>query len=1118
MDYLSKNMDAVMLWSDVKLLSFLKKHNPILEKINIKSDAKEKKEAEASAAMSVETSVNVSIASTRSLAPAESMRERKGRKTLTPRQKLWRRIKREFPKKKFIGDITIDDEEFELLIQELNNQHRRLMAQPEHFEADEVFCVALVQFGIRFYDDGAYWPFIEQRVNPGYFKIPHRTQFGNAFLEFMKKNGKLLNGEKKAMSNILLHGFVSDHKSGELFDFLYSYYSIDLARDINMLDKDAMNALIENIKANDGRKRTYNLVEHTSDAVRLNERGCKTRLRRYLKMIDRAFWNPEEFSVRSGNRLMKRFAEWWNQDEEKIERDRAGGAFGPHHRSGWKPYLTYVFAIDQFYLVLPARLVRGEEEPFACWNVRYGNHDDSYAPEMNPAVTGYLTEELNIALGIQDIFGGFEVFFSSDDVQLNKWKIPADQIRFFETDGDSVEPKMLRPGDVVSFSSLNYLPISEALYNKEDWNGFLRCSYQFEDGDVIIFPDKKVLNIGRKPAEGLLRRGLQDGVYGRREEKQVPVYAAAPSFFARILPKSMNGTQLRVNGNVFRLFENSEPLPGVLVFDLQERSLEVGMHIMLNQFGVQENGFYHVELDIPNDHADRTRDFMLIEGLQYSFDEAPYIFVENGVLCVPESTGLKSYDPVINEGKEEGQLRFAFAIPEEDAYFRLSLDGIPIAFEIPKLSYRFPGEEEWRTKLQLSIWHKDLPDVVEIRYPADRLTILLDEEGNDDEDSDQHSQHYVRNQEKGYFICNLHPFRSWYGKRVAIRRLYVKLPGMKKPARFLNIYTRDVFISAVLSADAEEDRIHGEFDILGKAPCYVDLWFADKLLLEKEPIVDGKISVQSEVVSGIYQIDVYESEADDDGFDEPDYDLLASKTMELINPNNLTGSHIEVKQLMRTDSDTYLRLKRNYMLFDLQPIKGRPKGYYSGHMLVQSKLTGEYRDDYEACVYIPDPNELTKAYLFTLDEYDDIQYFIYDNDRSFIQKDEDKTVSRIFRYRRFLYLDDEMYFFRIEFIEKPDNMETMIQEERRKRDELRELKEQNERIKAELRKKDSLSQPIAHLGFSVQTYNALIRGGIWTTTDLYNALQQDGLFRIRNIGRRNIDECVYKLRKAGYRI
>ena len=132
--------------------------------------------------------------------------------------------------------------------------------------------------------------------------------------------------------------------------------------------------------------------------------------------------------------------------------------------------------------------------------------------------------------------------------------------------------------------------------------------------------------------EGLLRRGLLDGVYGLREETRIPVYASAPSFFARILPKAKNGTQLRVNGKTFRLFEDNEPMAGVLAFDLQERASEEGIHIALNQFGVHTNGFYHVELDIPNDHANRTRDFMLIDGLQYSFDEAPYIFAETGVL------------------------------------------------------------------------------------------------------------------------------------------------------------------------------------------------------------------------------------------------------------------------------------------------------------------------------------------------------------------------------------------------------------------------------------------------------------------------------------------------------
>ena len=1122
MEYLTNNLEALLHWTESELLVYLKKQNPSFSKSTGKTDSVGEAETETSMAAvpsdsAGKSSAVISAPSVSKSAEDNPVRESRKRSSMTPKQKLWRRIKREFPRKKFIGDILIDDEEFELLVQELKDQHRRLMIQPELFEADEVFCVALVQFGIRYYEDGAYWPFVEERINPGYFKNPHRTQFGNAFLEFMKKNGKLLNENKKAMSNILLHGFVSDHKANELFDFLYSYYIIDLARNIEMLNRDAMNALVENIKTNDGRNRTYNLVEHTSDAVRLNERGCKTRLRRYLKMIDTAFWNPDDFSVHSRNRLMNRFIEWWNLDEEKIERDRAAGAFGARHRSGWKPYLHYTYATDEFFLIMPARLVRGEEEPVTSWIVRYGDQERRFDPEMSPAVTGYITDEQEFRLDIQDVFDCFEILFFSNSEQLNRWKIPADQIRFFETNGDQVDPQMLRSGDVISFSSENYVPASDALFNKEEWNdGFLRCSYQFEDGDVVVFPDKKVLNIGKKPAEGLLKRGMLDGAWGMRDDRKYPVYSAAPSVFARILPKSMNGTQLRVNGKAYRLFDDNECLPGVLVFDLQERSAEEGVHIALSQFGVCKNGLYHVELDIPNDYADRSWDFLLIDGLQYSFDEAPYIFVENGVLCVSEATGLKPYDPIISESREEGQKRFAFVIPEENDYFRLCLNDIQVAFEIPRLSYRFQGENSWRTKMQVSVWHKDLPDIVEIRYPADRLSILLDEEGNEDEDADQHIQNYSRNQEKGYFICDLHPFRSWYGKRVATRRLYVQLPNMKKPTRFLNIYTKDVVISAVLSADDTEDIIHGKFDIIGKAPCYADLWFGEQLLLEKEPIVDGMISLRNEGVSGTYRVDIYESDTDDDGFDEPDYDLLESRPVELVNAGNLTGSHIEVKQLVRTHSDTYLRLKRNYVLYDLQPMKDRKKGYYKGHMVVTSKVSGEYRRDYEACVYIPDPNELTKASLFTLDEYNDDQFFIYDNDRSIMQKDEDETVPRIFRYRRFMYLEDEGFFFRIEFVEKPDNLDNMVREERAKRDGQRQKREQIEKEKADLRRKDPLSQSIIHLGLSVPTYNALIRGGIQNTTDLYNAIQQNTLFRIRNIGSRNEDECVYKLRKAGY--
>ena len=109
-----------------------------------------------------------------------------------------------------------------------------------------------------------------------------------------------------------------------------------------------------------------------------------------------------------------------------------------------------------------------------------------------------------------------------------------------------------------------------------------------------------------------------------------------------------------------------------------------------------------------------------------------------------------------------------------------------------------------------------------------------------------------------------------------------------------------------------------------------------------------------------YEEETYDPEEDlyDDGFDEPEYELLASKSMELINPANLTGSHVEIKQLMRSGSDSYLRLKQSYTLYDLKALKEKGKGYYSAHVVVREKEYGKYRDDYPACIYIPDPEEL----------------------------------------------------------------------------------------------------------------------------------------------------------------
>ena len=235
-------------------------------------------------------------------------------KKLTDMERLIRRINKEFPKKKFIGDIMINDREFLLLLQYLRMAYKKMLMSGMHNLNDPVYCVALVQIGIRAYD-GNFWTHVKKMLANNNFNTGHQAWLGTSFINTLKFYDKIYLNDSDRVNCILMHGFVSDKFADKFFNFLYSFYRIDLDRDISRLDGEAMNELIKTIEKNDNTGRTYWLVEHTADAVRNNSRGAKIRLRRYIKLIDKAFWG-EKLPEKSSNRLIKHFLKWVDTSEE----------------------------------------------------------------------------------------------------------------------------------------------------------------------------------------------------------------------------------------------------------------------------------------------------------------------------------------------------------------------------------------------------------------------------------------------------------------------------------------------------------------------------------------------------------------------------------------------------------------------------------------------------------------------------------------------------------------------------------------------------------------------------------------------------------------------------------
>ena len=79
-----------------------------------------------------------------------------------------------------------------------------------------------------------------------------------------------------------------------------------------------MNALCNAIIENNNKKRTNLLAKHTSDAVRLNMRGSKIRIRRLLKIIDKYFWSEEE-NKRSNNRINNLLYDWLGKFRKNLK-------------------------------------------------------------------------------------------------------------------------------------------------------------------------------------------------------------------------------------------------------------------------------------------------------------------------------------------------------------------------------------------------------------------------------------------------------------------------------------------------------------------------------------------------------------------------------------------------------------------------------------------------------------------------------------------------------------------------------------------------------------------------------------------------------------------------------
>ena len=944
------------------------------------------------------------------------------KKVVTPYGKLVKKINRDFPKKKLIGDIQINGEEFDLLIKHLRAKYKTLVDSYTHQLIDPVFCVALVQIGIRNYD-GNYWGYVRDYLDNKRFNPNHQKWIGESFTKTLKKYNKIQLSGNERVDSILLHSFVTDNYANKFFDFLYAFYKIDLDRDISRLDKDTMNDLIQVIEKNDNTGRTYYLVEHTADTVRLNRRGAKNRIRRYIKLIDKAFWG-DPLPTNSSNRLMKHFLNWVENSAEFIKERSIHGSSGRGRlKSFSKPYLKYDERSNSYSLVLPPQIIKFEDADDIYWEIENDHRTIKF--EMNPytqGVMGYKTELERINVESIELFDEYNINLMNGENKLRRFRIVEEKIRFFDKEGDFVLNDSIQPGRMFSITPKDFIPESEAILDSYEIGEILKTEYDLMKGDIVRIPDEKPISVGGKIVEGLLRRGKISGIKADRENN-IPVYSEIPCMFIRMNSRKAPGTAIYINNKMYRFYNNGLA-SGISSFELMDRTDDTGYMIDLREFGCDKDGVYKIKIDIPNDSSINQWSFVLIRGFSYSFEDAPYIYKTRGTLAIPKAFELINKDTLSEH--DGNKIKYSFDIIPGERYVYFQYRDIEIGFEIPALFYKFQGEE-WLSGPHIDIWHSDFNPKLCIIYNSDKIKISLDDTGEDFEA--EHYDVFIKNKSKGWFECDLNKFKSWFGRNHVYRKINIEFSDHDKPVQLLRVITKSTFKSASLKMDTDSHKMVGDFDIIGNSDYYVDVRFGTELIFEKIKLKNKSFDKKSDLRTGIYTVDIFESEEDEFGFGNQEFYPIGSYKTELLNPENLTGICIEVTRLHSVDNNvSYLPLAKHYRVVDLE--KTSIPNVYKGKMLVGKKIVIA---TFPVMVEFFDIHNLQQTYITFLeeDDYEEGSEFLYDELLKYIVKHEDISLSKSSAYRRYkISLFPEDYVFDIKFIESPQDKDIEVDDKK----------------------------------------------------------------------------------------
>jgi hypothetical protein len=941
------------------------------------------------------------------LAEMKAISPTKGKKTRTPWDVLHARIKREFHRVKLIGDIQFSDEEYVMLIEHFLNCLEVLEKSGinAHHVFGEAFASAVVAIGIRCYEKkGSFWAGFERQTGRVISTNRHASIL-QSFRDTLKAYDKALYSEENSIENVLLHGFVAEQHLDDFYEFLFTYFRIDMGRDLSLCNT----SQLVNAINNDSQIREQYLRSHTHKAFELNPTGSKIRLRNLIKQMDKLFYEGE--GIKLPQRRIYSGLVQWSRNSISFQKEQTtwqGNTFGRRGRKMLtSPSLFVEFGEKHnFYLFLPSLLLKASEleDSFdVSVNVTIGKRTENIPLEVlqERSILGYRTESVYCEIDPDEVFQPiqFSLMIGNSRIKVLK-KLPDVLVRFFDDEGDLLPDDRLKCGMIFAFVRKGEMLSSSGLLDTIETSAYSRFDLRLETGDLVFLPNGMTLSAGTKLEEGLVEKGRLEGVYVGHDEQRIRVLNHMPFIIFKAEINAIRNTLLRVNGCQYRMTDLE-----YRVFDIHEANENKGVYFSLAQISGKTSGIYEVSLSVPNDKKSRQWRFVLLEGMDIHFENAPYYFETHGCVSFNWHKGIKPEQKVDILGHNV----FGFAIDPNQMELSFSVETdkgfISINMPVPAFFWKSVEEDVWATNNHCEYWIDEVPKKLFVHSPGTNVRLLI-RDVPDEEELSVFSFENTSSVERDAIVCDLTKLLSHLDKRRYFWHVDLEVDG--RTYEFFHVGTQNYQNRVMIRPDDGEMQTVIELSYIGKNPVVFDLEFQGKLLCEKHPIGHEPMTLDIPPVEGEYRIRTYEVIESDLGFDD-EYEEMKTVMCRMTDPNDFTGRVLAVQSFVDRKLGDFCRpIDHGY---ELQLSKKIAPNLYCGRLRLKNDF-GDIVPSIRVCmkIYRDTRNE---SYLLGAEGEDWVD-LLYDKYSRRFTMNELPGLSRVEAYMRYVLLDEERHVFRFE--------------------------------------------------------------------------------------------------------